>query len=161
MLLIPFSFACNCGKQLFWIQKWRTQEQFFNSAVETSLLELERLGGMSRVLRNEKVKAISILASRQDLFAVLKRYPTFTSCQNAACLVQYVFFSLVGRLCSGGFYVLTKQILVGMPGGGGYSHECLNFWVASEVLKYRGNPQSWAEDLTRLTQKKLAGICLT
>ena len=33
----------------------------FNSAVETSLLELER-PGMSRVLRNEKVKAISTLA---------------------------------------------------------------------------------------------------
>ena len=56
----------------------------FNSAVETSLLELERLG-MSRVLRNEKVKAISTLASGQDLLSVLKRYPTFTSCQNAAC----------------------------------------------------------------------------
>ena len=56
----------------------------FNSAVETSLLELERLG-MSRVLRNEKVKAISTLALGQDLLAVLNRYPTFTSCQNAAC----------------------------------------------------------------------------
>ena len=42
----------------------------FNSAVETSLLELERLG-MSRVLRNEKVKAISTLASGQNLLAVL------------------------------------------------------------------------------------------
>ena len=56
----------------------------FNSAVETSLLELERLG-MSRVLRNEKVKAISTLASGQDLLSVLKRYPTFTSCQNVTC----------------------------------------------------------------------------
>ena len=43
----------------------------FNSAVETSLLELERLG-MSRVLRNEKVKAISTLALGQDLFAVVE-----------------------------------------------------------------------------------------
>ena len=43
----------------------------FNSAVETSLLELERLG-MSRVLRNEKVKAISTLASGQDLLAVTR-----------------------------------------------------------------------------------------
>ena len=33
----------------------------FNSAVETSLFELKRLG-MSRVFRNEKVKAISTLA---------------------------------------------------------------------------------------------------
>ena len=77
----------------------------FNSAVETSLLELP---GMSRVLRNEKVKAISTLASRQDLLAVLKRYPTFTSCQML--LVPIRFFSLAGRLCSGGFYVLTKQM---------------------------------------------------
>ena len=43
----------------------------FNSAVETSLLELERLG-MSPVLRNEKVKAISTLASGQDLLAVTR-----------------------------------------------------------------------------------------
>ena len=43
----------------------------FNSAVETSLLELERLG-MSRVLRNEKVNAISTLASGQDLLAVVE-----------------------------------------------------------------------------------------
>ena len=79
----------------------------FNSAVETSLLELERLG-MSRVLRNEKVKAISTLASGQDLLVVLNRYPTFTSCQNAACF--NTFFYLAGRLCSWGFYVLTKQM---------------------------------------------------
>ena len=43
----------------------------FNSAVETSLLELERLG-MSRVLRNEKFKAISTLTSGQDLLAVVE-----------------------------------------------------------------------------------------
>ena len=43
----------------------------FNSAVETSLLELERLG-MSRVLRNEKFKAISTLPSGQDLLAVVE-----------------------------------------------------------------------------------------
>ena len=35
----------------------------FHSAVEASLLELERLG-MSRVLRNEKVQAISTLVFR-------------------------------------------------------------------------------------------------
>ena len=62
----------------------------FNSTVETSLLELERLG-MSRVFRNEKVTAISTLASGQDLLSVLKRYPTFTSCQHAAC--SNMFFS--------------------------------------------------------------------
>ena len=62
----------------------------FNSVVETSLLELERLG-TSRVLRNEKVKAISALASGQDLLSVLKGYPTFTSCQNAACSNTFIF----------------------------------------------------------------------
>ena len=60
----------------------------FNSAVETGLLELL---GMMRVLRNEKVKAISTLASGQDLLAVLKRYRTFTSCQNAACSNTFFF----------------------------------------------------------------------
>ena len=43
----------------------------FNSAVEASVLELDRLG-MSRVIPNEKVKAISTLASGQDLLALLK-----------------------------------------------------------------------------------------
>ena len=42
----------------------------FNSALEGSLLELERLG-MSRVLRTEQVKAISTLTSGEDLLAVL------------------------------------------------------------------------------------------
>ena len=28
ILFIPFSFACNCGKELVWIQKWQTQERF-------------------------------------------------------------------------------------------------------------------------------------
>ena len=75
-------------------------ETHFNSAVETRLLELEQLE-MSRVSRNEKVKAISTLVSGQDLLAVLKRHTTFTSYQNAACSNK--FFSLGGRLCSGGF----------------------------------------------------------
>ena len=79
----------------------------FNSAVETSLLELL---GMLRVLRNETVKAISTLASGQDLLAVLKR--TFTALLPHAkmLLVPIRFFSLAGRLCSGGFYVLTNQM---------------------------------------------------
>ena len=48
---------------------------------------------MSRVLRNKKVKAISTLASRQDLLAVLKPTPLlFTSCQNAACSSTLLFF---------------------------------------------------------------------
>ena len=63
----------------------------FNSAVEASLLELERLG-MSRVLRNKKVKAISTLASGQDLLAVLKPTPRFTSWQNAACSNTFFFW---------------------------------------------------------------------
>ena len=79
----------------------------FNSAVETSLLELL---GMLRVSRNEKVKAISTLASGQDLLAVLKRSFTELLPHAKCCLFQYFFFSLAGRLCSGGFYVLTNQM---------------------------------------------------
>ena len=78
----------------------------FNSAVETSLLELL---GMLRVLRNEKVKAISTLVIRTRFARSTKTYTTFTSCQNAACSNTF-FFSLAGRLCSGGFYVLTNQM---------------------------------------------------
>ena len=63
----------------------------FNTAVETSLLELEWLG-MSRVLCSEKVKVISTLASGQDLLVVLKHYTTLiTSCQNATCSNMFFF----------------------------------------------------------------------
>ena len=72
----------------------------FNSTVETSLLELL---GVSRVLRNEKVNAISTLASRQELLAVL----TPLLPQAKMLLVPIGFFF---RLHSGGFNVLTKQM---------------------------------------------------
>ena len=77
----------------------------FNSAVEASVLELDRLR-MSRVIRNEKVKAISTLASGQDLLARLHSF----SCQNASCSKTSFFFFLASRLCFGGFYVLTEQM---------------------------------------------------
>ena len=70
ILFIPFSSARNYGKHLFWIQKMADRNSNFNSALEGSLLELERLG-MSRVLRTEQVKAISTLTSGEDLLAVL------------------------------------------------------------------------------------------
>ena len=73
----------------------------FNSAVETSLLELP---GMLRVLRNEKVKAISTLASGQDLLAVLKRYRTFTSCQNAACSNTFLILWRVDYALEGSMF---------------------------------------------------------
>ena len=50
----------------------------YNSAVEASRLELERLG-MLRVLRNEKVKAISTLIIRRRFDRSSKPYTTFTS----------------------------------------------------------------------------------
>ena len=34
-------------------------------------------------------------------------YTMFTSCQNAAC--SHKFFPLLGRLCSGRFYILTRH----------------------------------------------------
>ena len=64
----------------------------FNSGVEASLLELERLG-MSRVLRKEKIKAISTLVFRTRFARSTKNYTTFTSCQNAAIFQYVLFFS--------------------------------------------------------------------
>ena len=63
----------------------------FNSAVEASLLELERLG-MSPVLRNGKLKAISTLVFRTIFARKTKTYTTFTSCQNAACSNTFFFW---------------------------------------------------------------------
>ena len=79
----------------------------FNSAVEASLFELERLG-MSRVLRNKKVKAISTLPSGYDLLIVLKPTPLLPHAKML--LVPIRFFLLASRLCSGGFSVLTEQM---------------------------------------------------
>ena len=65
----------------------------FNCAVEASVLELDRLG-MSRVLRNEKVKAISTLASGQDLLALLKpTLPTQLFMPKCFLFQTVLFFS--------------------------------------------------------------------
>ena len=71
----------------------------YTSAVEASRLELERLG-MLRVLRNEKVKAISTLIIRTRFARSSKAYTTFTSWKNATC--SNTFFFLASRLCSRG-----------------------------------------------------------
>ena len=73
---IPFSFARNqqLRERIILNSEMADVNSNFNSAVEASLLELERQG-MSRVLRNQKVKAISRLASGQDLHALLKSTP--------------------------------------------------------------------------------------
>ena len=75
-------------------------------SISVRLLELERLG-MSRVLCNEEVKAITLVI-RTRFARSTKTYTTFTSCQNAAC--SNTFFFLESRLCSRGFYALTKHM---------------------------------------------------
>ena len=73
---IPFSFTRNqqLRERIILNSEMADVNSNFTSAVEASLLELERQG-MSRVLRNQKVKAISTLASGQDLLALLKSRP--------------------------------------------------------------------------------------
>ena len=75
-MFIPFSFARNqkLRERIILNSEMADVNSNFNSAVEASLLELERQG-MSRLLRNQKVKAISTLASGQDLLALLKSRP--------------------------------------------------------------------------------------
>ena len=60
----------------------------FNSVVKASLLELERQG-MSRVLRNKKVKVISTLASGQDLLALLKSTPLLPHAKMLLVLIRF------------------------------------------------------------------------
>ena len=69
-MFIPFSFARNqkLQERIILNSEMADVNSNFNSADEASLLELERQG-MWRVLRNQKVKAISALASGQDLHA--------------------------------------------------------------------------------------------
>ena len=63
---------------------------------------------MSRVLHKEKVRAISTLASGQDLLTVLKPTPLLPHAKML--LVPIRFFLLASTLCSGGFSVLTEQM---------------------------------------------------
>ena len=79
----------------------------FNSAVEASLLELERLG-MSRVLGKEKVKAICTLVFRTRFARSTKTYTTFTTCQNAACSNTFFFFWRVDHALEGSMLWLSK-----------------------------------------------------
>ena len=103
-MFIPFSFARNqkLQERIILNSEMAGVNSNFNSAVGASLLELVRQE-ISRVLRNQKVKAISTQASGQDLLASLKppgakSYTSFTSRQNAACSNTFFF--------SGGFIML-------------------------------------------------------
>ena len=65
-----------------------------------------------------KRSAALLIADRNYAFVYLsfsysnnrgaQAYTTFTSCQNAAC--SHKIFLLLGRLCSGRFYVFTEQM---------------------------------------------------
>ena len=72
-------------------------------ASSVSLLELEQLG-MSRVLRNEKVNAISTLVIRTRFARSTKTYTTFTSFQNAACSNTFFFFWRVDYALEGSMF---------------------------------------------------------
>ena len=63
----------------------------FNSPVEASLFELERLG-MSRVLRNKKVKAISTLPSGYDLLIVLKPTPLLPHAKMLLVPIRFFYW---------------------------------------------------------------------
>ena len=63
----------------------------FNSPVEASLFELERLG-MSRVLRNKKVKAISTLPSGYDLLIVLKPAPLLPHAKMLLVPIRFFYW---------------------------------------------------------------------
>ena len=104
-MFIPFSFARNqkLQERIILNSEMADVNSNFNSAVGASLLELVRQE-ISRVLRNQKVKAISTQASGQDLLASLKppgakSYTSFTTRNNAACSINTFFFS-------GGFIML-------------------------------------------------------
>ena len=89
-MFIPFSFARNQKLRERIIQlnsEMADVNSNFNSAVGASLLELVRQE-ISRVLRNQKVKAISTLASGQDLLAMLKSRPPLPHAQMLLVLTR-------------------------------------------------------------------------
>ena len=94
-MFIPFSFARNqqLRERIILNSKMADVNSNFNSAVEASLLELERQG-MSRVLRNQKVKAISTLASGQDLLALLKLKPLLPHAKMLLVPIRLLKFCL-------------------------------------------------------------------
>ena len=89
ILSIPFSFTRNqqLRERIILNSEMADVNSNFNSADEASLLELERQG-MSRVLRNQKVKAISTLESGQDLLVMLKSRPPLPHAQMLLVLTR-------------------------------------------------------------------------
>ena len=59
---------------------------------------------MSRVLRNEKAKAISKLVIRTRFARSTKTYITFTSCQKATCSNTFFFFWRVDYALEGSMF---------------------------------------------------------
>ena len=69
-------------------------------------------GNVACVTQGEsQLKVNSTLASGSDLLAVLKRYPTFTSCQNAACSNAFFCLWLVDYALEGSMFCLLAVCL--------------------------------------------------
>ena len=62
---------------------------------------------MSRVLRNENVKAISTLVIRTRFARSTKTYTIFMSCQNAACCNTFCFWR-VDYALEGSMFSVSK-----------------------------------------------------
>ena len=108
ILFIPFSFARNqqLRERIILNSEMADVNSNFNSVVKASLLELERQG-MSRVLRNQKVKAISTLASGQDLLALLKSTPLLPHAKMLLVLIR-LFLWRIDYALDGSMFWLRK-----------------------------------------------------
>ena len=90
ILFILFSSARNCGKSYSEFRNGRRNWNF-NSAVEASLLELERLGNYVTCITQWESQSDFYTGIRTRFAHSAKTYTTFTSCQNAACSNTFFF----------------------------------------------------------------------
>ena len=136
ILFIAFSFAaCNCGKELFWIQKWRTQERFLTLLSKQVFWNWS--GRECRVCcamkKSERFLHSSGIRTR---FAFSAKTLSHFYLMRKCCLFQYVFFLWrVGYALEGSMFWVSKCDFSRLFNTEGSWRACsfpvvLNFWSA-------------------------------
>ena len=107
ILFILFSSVRNCGKSYSEFRNGRRNWNF-NSAVEASLLELERLRNYVTCITQWESQSNFYTGIRTRFAHSAKTYTTFTSCQNAACSNTFFFCWQVDCALEGSPFWLSK-----------------------------------------------------
>ena len=106
ILFIPFPFACNCGKELFRIQKWRTEIRILTQLSKQVFWNWS--GWECRVYyAKRKSKRFLHWSSGPDLLAVLKPTPLLPHAKMLPVPIRF-FFWRVDHALEGSMLWLSK-----------------------------------------------------